>query len=241
MTWLKLTSEALYLMEGNKYRDKVVLEEPNRDVSNRAYFKLDVPLDWLRANDAPRTMIVALEAQSEPKPDDDVSSDWTELYAGIELDDSHIPHEGLNNPTLETVTGKEKEPYGKEVQLKNRTFIQGKVSWFGGANDDGVAPDETAALTGEILQNLDSDDYYCAMRWSYDPNGKDFWKNRPILVVNETNQKAVVVRAIDWGPHPSTERIIDVSPKTLEALSAMTDDVLLCAFADPQNQALGPI
>lgn len=240
MTWLKLTSQALYLMEGTNRKDEVALEKPDHDTPNRKHFELDVPLEWLRADDAPGIMIVSLDESTDP-PDGDMSPGWKKCHAGIELKGSYIPNRDLRNPTLEEVTGTEKEPYGKEVQLDNCAFIQGKVSWFGGSSDDRIPPEGTAALTGEILNNLDADDYYCAMRWSYEPNGKDFWKNKRILIVNEINQKAVVARAIDWGPHPSTERIIDVSPKTLDALSAKTDDVLLCAFADPQDQSLGPI
>ena len=97
-------------------------------------------------------------------------------------------------------------------------------------------------MTGEVLRELSEDDYYCAMRWNYRGN-KSFWVNRHLLIVNRTNNRAVVVRAIDWGPNTRTERILDLSLKTLNYLSAETDDLLMCAFADQNNvgQQIGPI
>lgn len=120
-------------------------------------------------------------------------------------------------------------------------FVKGQVSWFGGKNDDGVTETETGSLTGEVLRQLHDLDYYCAMRWSFSPNGKSFWSNQRLLVVNPVNQKAVIVRAIDWGPNTSTKRVIDLSFKALQDLDADTDDDLLVSFATPNSQPVGPV
>ena len=119
---------------------------------------------------------------------------------------------------------------------------RGRVSMFGGPN--GGAYGEMA-LTGESGVNP-RDPWYCAMRWDYYPNpnavdgAKEWWKNRKILVVNPANQKAVVLRAADWGPHTNTGRVLDISPTALKELGAATDDVMHIAFA-PEGVNLGPV
>jgi lysozyme len=64
MTWLKLTSQALYLMDdSNDYLDKADL------ILSRAIpaqYKLDFPLDWLQKVNAPGQMIVSLKSSIEP-------------------------------------------------------------------------------------------------------------------------------------------------------------------------------
>jgi hypothetical protein len=48
------------------------------------------------------------------------------------------------------------------------------------------------------------------------------------------------VRAVDWGPNTSTGRIVDVSPQTLTAIGATTDQPLLVSFARA-DAPLGPL
>lgn len=128
---------------------------------------------------------------------------------------------------------------------------RGKISHFGGPNGGAYG---NMALTGESGVNP-RDPWYCAMRWPYTGQSDDFasqgqgpvagakewWKNRKILVVNPKNEKAVVLRAADWGPAASTGRVIDVSPHALKtALGGKTDDIVHIAFA-PADAALGPV
>jgi lysozyme len=66
MSWVKLTSKALYLMDSgsNEYLEKVDL------ILTRAIpeqYKIDLPLEWLKSSDAPGQVIVALESKEEPK------------------------------------------------------------------------------------------------------------------------------------------------------------------------------
>lgn len=230
MSWLKLTSEALYLMEGANSTNKVDVTKVDGDT-----LSLDVPLSWLRQDDAPRQMIVSLKSTTQPSSGTPTTTPtWKDTYAGLEINGSNIPRKGLSNPTLG-----ELEPFGDVVQFAGLDFVKGKVSWFGGKDDDGVTQDETGSLTGEPLRKLGEppfDDkkhkYYCAMRFSFTPNGKNFWANQKILVINPINQRAIVVRAIDWGPNTSTKRVIDLSKQALDELGAETDDDLLCAFAN---------
>jgi hypothetical protein len=166
---------------------------------------------------------------------------WRSYYAGLNIEGARIPSEGSKNPTLEETLGVLEEPYGEIVSYSGFQFVKGRISSFGGPDDSGVSSDETGALTGELLRSLSEDDYYCAMRWCYEPHGVSFWANRRLLVINPINQQAVVVRAIDWGPNTSTGRIIDLSPKCLTALALNTDDDVICAFAKPANRAVGKL
>lgn len=117
----------------------------------------------------------------------------------------------------------------------------GRISYFGGPGGGAYG---NMGLTGESGVRP-RDPWYCAMRWPYtDANAvkgaKDWWVNRKILVVNPKNNKAVVLRAADWGPHVSTGRVIDVGPQGIKAIGASTDDVVHIAFAPP-NANLGPV
>ena len=66
MSWVKLTSKALYLMDSvsDEYLEKVDL------ILTRAIpeqYKIDLPLEWLESEDAPGQVVVALDANKEPK------------------------------------------------------------------------------------------------------------------------------------------------------------------------------
>lgn len=236
MTWLKLTKEALCLMEDSECIDKV----ETRSESGTSY--LSMPLNWFRDLDAPKRMIVSLDGKTPSVAGEVITPTWASFYAGLELSGSQIPRKGLKNSTLKDALDiADEEPLGEVVNFEGLDFVRGKVSWFGGEKDDSVSLDETGALTGEILRSLQADDYYCSMRWSYSPNGKSFWENRRLLVINPTNQKAVIVRAIDWGPNTSTNRILGLSPRALKDLDVETDYDLLCSFAKPDSQPVGPI
>jgi len=235
MTWLKLTKEALCLMKDSECIDKVV----TRSESSTLY--LSVPLNWFRDSGAPEKMIVSLDGATPSLAGDSVTPKWATFYAGLDLNGSQIPRKGLKNLTLKKALDVDEEPLGEVVKFEGSDFVRGKVSWFGGEEDDFVSVDETGALTGETLRSLKADDYYCSMRWSYSPNSKSFWADRRLLVINPMNQKAVIVRAIDWGPNTSTNRILDLSPQALKALDVETDDDLLCSFAKPDGHPVGLI
>ena len=167
---------------------------------------------------------------------------WLTCYAGLTMQGYPIPRKGLSNPTLLKTLKIEIEPLGEVITYDHKEFVKGKVSWFGGPTDDGMGPDATVALTGELAQELSEDDYYVAMRWDYRTQ-KKFWVNRHLLVINPANGRAVIVRAIDWGPHISTGRVLDLSHKTLTYLGVQTDGELICAFSNTTNETheVGPI
>jgi hypothetical protein len=124
----------------------------------------------------------------------------------------------------------------------------GKVSWFGGPNDDGVDEDEDLAWwddldtalddapelflnyqpsgTTGLARRLDPAAHYIAMRWDYDVWSKSDLASGEIMfqVKSPKTKKHVICRPADWGPHTSTNRVADVSPAVLDKLGIDTDD-----------------
>ena len=130
--------------------------------------------------------------------------------------------------------------------------LKGKVNIFGGPKDRGIKPDDKLALpTGhhfayELVRSLNPKSFYCSMRWDYHlqhmspEEGKRWWANKKIQVTNPANGVAVVVRAVDYGPHENTGLDIGVSPGAAEALGVASGDEVEVAFAD-QKAPLGPV
>ncbi|MFK7998993.1 MAG: hypothetical protein AB8H86_05325 [Polyangiales bacterium] len=174
----------------------------------------------------------------------------TGVHAGLSQNGSQIPRAGLENST----GGVGLETEGDVVTIDGQQWVRGTISNFGGPNDTGVTTTETGAITGERLRSLNTpmdasraviesrpeDFYYAAMRWSYSPGNRTFWRDARILIRNPATGAQVVVRPVDWGPHIRTGRIIDVAPQTEDDLGASTDDNVDVAFAAP-GTPLGPV
>ena len=122
----------------------------------------------------------------------------------------------------------------------------GKVGVFGGPKDRGIKPDDKLALpTGphgvyERIRSLNPKSFYCAMRWNYHVQHmtpeevKRWWANKKLLATNAKNGSAVVVRAVDYGPHENTGLDISISPGAAEALGVEVGDEVDIALADPK-------
>jgi hypothetical protein len=172
---------------------------------------------------------------------------WLSLYGGLTQSGAEIPRAGLSNPTLRRALGPTVEPQGTITTHIAERFVSGRVSWFGGRSDRGVTATETGAITGENLRRLNTPAdpspsaararpaqyYYVAMRFDYSVRGRSFWRNARLLVINPSNDQAIVVRPVDWGPHTRTRRILDLSPQAMRDLGIRTDGVALVAFAKP--------
>ena len=121
---------------------------------------------------------------------------------------------------------------------------KGKVRIFGGPKDRGFKPDDKLALpTGphfayELVRNLNPKSFYCSMRWDYHlqhmspEEGKRWWANKKLTITNAANGNAVVVRAVDYGPHENTGLDLGISPGAAEALGVAEGDEVEIAFAD---------
>jgi N-acetylmuramoyl-L-alanine amidase len=135
------------------------------------------------------------------------------------------------------------------AEVENETGVaaahfEGKCSWFGGPDDDGVAPDEGLAFIYEVEQaphlfletqpegtsglarRLDPNEYYVACRWNYDVTPKSMLADPTIqaLVIAGGGAKRLLAWPADWGPHEDTGRAADISPGLMEALGIKTDD-----------------
>ncbi len=128
----------------------------------------------------------------------------------------------------------------------------GKTGVFGGPRDRGIKPEDKLALpTGphgvyERVRSLNPKSFYCAMRWNYHVEHlspeevKRWWANRKLLVTNTRNNNAVVVRAVDYGPHENTGFVISISPGAGDALGVEVGDEVAIELADPKSP-LGPV
>ena len=85
MTWLKLTTKALYLMDSssNNYLKKVELKEHN---PAQQEFKVSIPLEWFQKVNAPGKMSIELNPTS-PEPDPPPSSDALKIFDKVKTTD----------------------------------------------------------------------------------------------------------------------------------------------------------
>jgi hypothetical protein len=128
----------------------------------------------------------------------------------------------------------------------------GKLGIFGGPKDRGIKPEDKLALpTGphgvyERVRSLNPKGFYCAMRWNYHVEHltpeevKRWWANKKLLVTNKNNGNAVVVRAVDYGPHENTGLDISISPGAANSLGVEIGDEVDIELADPKHP-LGPV
>ena len=122
----------------------------------------------------------------------------------------------------------------------------GKVNIFGGPRDRGIKPEDKLALpTGphgvyERFRSLNPKSFYCSMRWNYHVQHltpeevKRSWANKKLLVTNAKGV-AVVVRAVDYGPHENTGLDIGLSPGAAQALGVEAGDEVDITLADPKS------
>jgi N-acetylmuramoyl-L-alanine amidase len=126
--------------------------------------------------------------------------------------------------------------------------LRGKCSWFGGPDDDGVAPDEGLAFIAEVEQQpslflsyqpegttglarrLNPDAFYIACRWDYDETPAFMLLEEMALVKSVKTGKYFKAYPADWGPHEDTGRVADLSPGLMTALGIQTDDEVEVTF-----------
>ena len=132
--------------------------------------------------------------------------------------------------------------------------VTGKMSWFGGPLDYGVAPDEGLALiepddlkdygrfgylflpaqppeTTGLARRLNPSCFYLAMRWNYAQFPREVLRRSKVTL--KANGRSVCAAPVDWGPNDDTGRIADLSPGAAAALGLVTDDVVTCNLCLP--------
>jgi N-acetylmuramoyl-L-alanine amidase len=126
-------------------------------------------------------------------------------------------------------------------------ILNGKVSYFGGPDDTGVAPDEGLAFITELdtaphlflpyqpadttglARRLNPHIHYVACRWDYNITPPDMLLSKAALVRVPAGIELTAFPA-DWGPHPDTGRIADLSPGLMDDLGLQTDDEVEVIF-----------
>jgi N-acetylmuramoyl-L-alanine amidase len=126
--------------------------------------------------------------------------------------------------------------------------LTGKVSSFGGPDDEGVAPDEGLAFISGIEQapqlflpyqpsgttglarRLNPYVHYVACRWDYAQTPQALLLEELALVRSVRTGIAMTAFPADWGPHESTGRIADISPGLMADLGISTDDEVKVVF-----------
>jgi len=143
-----------------------------------------------------------------------------------------------------------KKPAKQKIEAVEEILfrVEGKMSTFGGPRDTGMSADEGLALFGSadlqdpkysylflptpppgttgLGRRLNPEKYYFACRWNYTETPREFLKRALARVENPANGRAADARPVDWGPHPSTGRVADLSPGLAAALGLQTDDVV---------------
>jgi N-acetylmuramoyl-L-alanine amidase len=131
--------------------------------------------------------------------------------------------------------------------------LTGKVSWFGGPQDDGVDADEGLAFfydyedaphlfldeqpigTTGLARRLNPELFYVACRWDYDVTSKDMLSNPSRQAIVVANGREFLAWPADWGPHGDTDRVADISPGLMDALGINTDGVVEVLYPAPQR------
>ena len=108
-------------------------------------------------------------------------------------------------------------------------LLSGKASYFGGPDDMGVSSSEGLAFiysvddaphlflpyqpegTTGLARRLNPHVHYIATRWDYNVTPPDMLLDQRALVRGEGGVELTAFPA-DWGPHPNTGRVADLSP-----------------------------
>jgi len=130
----------------------------------------------------------------------------------------------------------------------HETSVIGKISCFGGPDDEGVSPDEGLAFiysvddapqlflpfqpdgTTGLARRLNPYVHYFAMRFDYDVHPKETLLDKLGLIRNLRTGVALKAMPADWGPHGATDRVVDVSPSLMDDLRLETDDMVEVVF-----------
>ena len=128
--------------------------------------------------------------------------------------------------------------------------LRGRVSWFGGPEDTGVAPDEGLAFiydiytaphlflavqpdgTSGLARRLNPSVPFIATRWNYDVYSKAMLASMDYVALVTATATGRAFRAwpADWGPHEDTGRVADISLGLMEYLGIETDDEVEVIF-----------
>jgi N-acetylmuramoyl-L-alanine amidase len=133
--------------------------------------------------------------------------------------------------------------------------VSGKVSHFGGPDDEGVAPDEGLAFISDVMQaphlflpyqpegttglarRLNPHVHYIACRWDYAQTPHRMLLEEVALVRAVRTGIAMKAFPADWGPNENTGRVADISPGLMDDLGLTTDDEVEVVFPYKEDEA----
>lgn len=173
-----------------------------------------------------------------------IPSDWVDrlnplrekLAGQIGANPYSVGMSGVANGTNATASGSQQiegngPGTGTLPATRGRTGVISTNQLFELTDPERSGPGGVGSETGPV------DEWFVQMRWPYREDtaltplssekilssivmtgAKKWWKNRKILVVNPTNNRAVVLRAVDWGPSPTTGNVADISPAAMASL-----------------------
>jgi N-acetylmuramoyl-L-alanine amidase len=158
----------------------------------------------------------------------------------------HDHFESICLAIVEAVTGISQPPIETEPPpaTEGSFSVTGKVSYFGGPDDEGVSRTEGLAFISSIEQaphlflpyqpagttglarRLNPHVHYVACRWDYEKISKADLLNTVVLV--RAPKTGIALRAFpgDWGPAEGTNRVADLSPSLMQDLGIQTDDTV---------------
>jgi hypothetical protein len=103
---------------------------------------------------------------------------------------------------------------------------------------------QLTTLTAEDLVRT-QDPYYCAMRWDYGNRpelGMKFFANRKLILIAPGKvTRAIVVRAVEWGPPITNDGGIALSQAALSALGINAGSNVGIAFEASDSELTGPV
>ena len=140
--------------------------------------------------------------------------------------------------------------------------VQGTMSTFGGPDDTGVSPSEGLALfepedlsvprhralflssqppgTSGLARRLNPDKFYLACRWDYNVTSRAFLRSTVAFVQSVRTGRVEQARPVDWGPHPRTGRVADLSPGLAAALGLRTDNEVIVTIRGDNDDFATP-
>jgi hypothetical protein len=106
------------------------------------------------------------------------------------------------------------------IQWRHIALPSGRVSSFGGPNDDAEYW-KRASLTGGLCGELDPATYYCAFRFS-SAMDRQALREGWIAFTHPTTNRTLEAKIVDWGPG-ILSRSYDLSPALMKDLGLRTD------------------
>lgn len=154
------------------------------------------------------------------------------------------------------LTGKEADdedtepvlPEPEPPPMSDSMRLEGKCSWFGGPEDEGVEGCEALAFiyniemaphiflpiqpedTTGLARRMNPFVHYLACRWDYSIHSKESLLENVARVTAVKTGISLTAFPADWGPHIDTDRVADLSPGLMADLGIETDDEVIVEY-----------